>query len=901
MNRSIREKVLLPYFGLVMVVTITLGFVSHQMLMSAVVGQQQETMRLQAREVGSAIAEQVNHRKALIKSLAHSDATERYATNYGFYSLPRLFAENSSDFPLLTYVNKEGVEEERTEFGHISDDYMDISKTTLFKQSAAHPNEALLSDLESGVLGEPTISFIYRRQDFFGTFGGVLRGAAPLRDLTTPAREKRIGELGFVTVLDEAGKVLSYPDKNRLFTTLEGDDESSQKTAEAAIAKKTGFERASILGVDGYVAYQAIPGTSWSLLMTLPYDEFIEVPARLRTTIIFISLITFMLLIVAGWLVSRIFTTPLTTLLHVTESIAKGDLSARANISSRDEFQILAEAFNHMIEERKKVEDSLRVARDEAQVAAKTKAEFLAKMSHEIRTPMNGIIGMTDYLVKSGLPVAQEESALMIKSSGDHLLRVVNEILDYSRLESGKIELDTVDFDIREVIEHAAELFSDEANKKGLELIPRVPVSGPYVLHGDEGRLKQLLFNLVGNAVKFTSTGEVVVSGSIEGDGDDARLRCEVRDTGIGIDKADIGKIFESFSQADSSTTREFGGTGLGLAICEQLAELMGGEIGIQSKPDEGSVFWFCVPIEFAARGEADISQQLSILENVRALVVEDNAHYRTVLRDQLAAWGMNTTAVAGKDQAITLLKKGARIGCDYKLVIIDQTLPGLDGAVLAEQIRGEASLNQPHIALLQAGPADAGLDDRFDARWVDSIVRKPVAQTGLLEILKNALDESSRTAPRPVAAPTEKTEHSAPTKGTILLVEDNPMSQRVAQRILEMVGCKAEIAENGEEAVQMFNNRGYDLVLMDCHMPVMDGYDATRSIRQLEARDPTSHHRVPIIALTASVLTPGEGKCFAVGMDDYLSKPYDVSDIRRVLERWLPTDPTDRAYSTAA
>ena len=607
MARSIKRKILFPYAILVLVVTILVGVVSHRMLITTVVEQQGGLLAVVARAVSADISHLVNDRRERIRRLAHSDAAERYARDYAFYSLSRLFAENANQFPLLTFVDESGREAERVEEGRPTGQYRDISDTALFADSTRRVNQVVMSEVEHDVWREPTISYIYHHVDFFDQFGGIIRGAAPLVDLVRPARAEQVGDLGFVMVVDGEGRLLAYPDSTRMFSRIRGDDEPSQALVDAALAARSGFGRASLLGLDGFVAYTPVPTTPWAVMVTLPYEEFVEVPNELRNTIAVVVLSTVGLLMAIGWFVSRVVTVPLSALLSATEAIADGEVERRADVDSGDEFQDLADAFNRMVDERKRVEDSIRDARDEARVAARSKSEFLARMSHEIRTPMNGIMGMTDYLLYSELPPKQLECAQMIKSSSDQLLRVVNEILDYSRLESGRIELDVIEFDLRDLVERTVTLFADEASRQGLEIVSVVPVAGPYALRADMGRLQQVLVNLLNNAIKFTLQGEVAVSGRIDEQPDGPRLACEVTDTGIGVAEEDRERIFDSFSQADSSTTREFGGTGLGLAICKQLLELMGGEIGVRSEPGRGSCFWFSVPVE---RGTESVDEQ---------------------------------------------------------------------------------------------------------------------------------------------------------------------------------------------------------------------------------------------------------------------------------------------------
>jgi len=893
-RKSIKQKILLPYCAIILTVTVALGIISHQVLMTTVTDRERETLALLAQSTGEKISHKLQRRQELVKALALSDATERYARNFAFYSLGRKFAEHNRTFPFLTYVNEQGIEEERMEGGRVSEDFQDISSTSIFRRAAANPNEAVVSAVEIQPGGEPFVSFAYWHQDFFGQFAGLIRAGSPLSELIAPANEARVGQLGFVTVTDSNAKVLSYPDKNRRLNPASGDDESSRSLLSAATGGGTGFGRASILGVDGYVAYAPVPGTDWSLLVTLPYDEFVEAPNRLRNMVIGITLATLLALIATALFLSRTFTIPLRKLLVVTEAITKGDFSERANVSSQDEFQVLADAFNKMSDERQQAEATLREARDEAEKAAKAKAEFLAKMSHEIRTPMNGVVGMTDYLLKTGLESQQLECAQMIKSSSDHLLRVVNDILDFSRLDSGKIEISETDFDLRGLVEHTAAFFSNEAAQKGVELVSVVEGDSLQSLRGDGRRLKQVLYNLVGNAVKFTHSGEIAVRAKVDRLSDGGKLSIEVCDTGIGLREQDIDRIFDSFSQADSSTTREYGGTGLGLAISKQLVELMGGEIHVDSTLNKGSSFGFSVPVE-AEFDQVHFPARSSELQGQRVLIVEDNMTVQNALRDYMSAWGMQPICVASSSLAMNVLRNQDIAGGAFDLVLVDRTLPGMDGIALARQICTRIGSAKPRI-LLMLSDLLGSEPEHLRELGIDATLRKPISQRDLYHALRDMLVRepvaSDETTLKAVPTP------SMPTFGaTVLVVEDNVMNQRVARRMLEMFDCDVEVAENGEVALAKFRTRDFDLVFMDCHMPIMDGFESTRRIRDHESSI-ASGKRVPIIALTASVLSDGEKHCKAAGMNGFLSKPYDVRDLRKTLEQWLGPD---AGVSTAA
>ncbi len=875
---SVRLKLLAAIISLLVIVAIGFGALNYKLILGGILRAQDDRLQQLASYEAAKINWSLMEYGSRLEQIATSEAAERYAKAAAYYSLDRLFIDKSDFFPVLSYIDEAGVVELQYEGGKESSNHPDLSDHPLIRKAFAQPNKVHTQLLE-GVSGIGRgVGFAYTVRNYFGDYGGTLLGITPLNHFTGTLGRQRIGNTGYYLVIDKDERILLGPGNSSAERRVKA-GLSPGSNADGSDARDQRF-------ADEQIATASVNLVPWQVYAVLPNAEFFAEPKRLMTQIGLVAVSVILLASALAWGIGTAITSPLTQLMDLTDSIGRGDFSKAANIHSGDEFERLGLAFNRMIDQRWTAEEHLKKAKRAAEAGERVKSEFLATMTHEIRTPLNGVIGIAELMGKTELTGQQYKYLETIKDSGHYLASLINDILDFSKIEAGEVKLVMENFDLRALVHEVADMLATSAQEKGLDLCVQFASDSPDAVCADAGRLRQVLVNIVANAIKFTDEGEIVVRViPLKCVNESATFRFEITDTGVGIDPSHHKRIFESFRQSDEFVTRKRGGSGLGLAICRQLVKLMGGTIGLDSEPGTGTCMWF----ELSLALQTDIVQQSfpphPSVASLRVLVAESHAATAHTVAGQLRDWGAMCHIAKTYRETKKLLRDCVATGKPYDLLIIERDLGGRGvGEIYSEIEKDETSKHTKLIVLATYHDFTGANDDDVPDSAVE--LRKPVHMRSLHDAVVQAMsagDAGMKMAKGSTSFdPTQLTAH-------VLVVEDNPVNLFVVQTMLESIGCKVDVAVDGAEGVEAALSNEYDLVFMDCQMPVVDGYEATRRIR-IEEQKRGPDLPLPIVALTANAMSGDRERCLDAGMSDYLAKPFTEDQLRYMLNKHIRT-----------
>jgi two-component system sensor histidine kinase/response regulator len=777
--------------------------------------------------------------------------------------------------------------------------YSSVADQPFFTRAVAQPGLAVGNYWVDPVSDKRMIHFAERFEDSDGNIAGVVFAGLDLAWLSDHLKERGLSPTASILIADREGNIIARLPHPELLV-----GKNMRKSHEAIMdGDRTGWEEA--VGVDGatrifgYVPPSLPPRDFFLSAGQSKAEAFAAIDGATKRGIALI-LASLFAAIWAAWAGGRNFIRrPIEDLLSVTAEWRNGNYDARTHLEDRSsEIGRLGAAFNQMADvlaarhaAQQRAEEELRQLNatlesrieqrtTELEGAVRAKSQFLANMSHEIRTPLNGVLGMLELVRQTELAPTQLRFIETARRSGETLLNVINGVLDLAKIEAGKVELDRSPFDLCALIEEVLDLFIELAHRKGLELACFVPANLPAALIGDAGRLRQILTNLIGNAVKFTERGEITVRASlVDRTGSSAWVAFEVIDTGIGIPADKRQHIFEAFAQADSSTTRRYGGTGLGLSIAKHFCEMMGGSIDVTSEPGIGSHFRFNACFGVESQVFDPIETGSPVCDGLPVLVVTDNALSREILNDQLSARTIPAHLVRTGSAALAVLRTAAVRQDRFGLAIIDDALPDMRGAELALTVRSDPAIAGLPMIMLTSVDQDV---EKLGEGTIRRLL-KPIKRSALWDCLSGTNAEAVAAPAHAIQAPMPEVPVAG--RAHVLLVEDSPVNLEVGVAILESMGCTVETAVNGLHALQRHAESEFSLIFMDCQMPEMDGFDTTREIRRREA---LTGNRTPIVALTASVVEDGRERCLAVGMDDYLAKPFTLDQMRIVLSSWV-------------